>query len=73
MAQASDQIVVRINALKRQGKRVCKLSWPIHVSGFRFACELLDEAFEPIDRVEFELRMKLGLHPHDCKGCFDEE
>jgi len=54
MPQASDDIVGRINALKRQGKRVCKLSWPIHVSGCRFACELLDELFHPIDRVEFE-------------------
>jgi len=54
MSQASDEIVVRINALKKLGKRVCKLSWPIHVSGCRFACELLDEVFEPMDRVEFE-------------------
>src|SRR5262245_8874715 len=54
MSNGSDKIIERINALKKQGKCVCKLSWPIHVSGCRYACELLDEVFEPIDRVEFE-------------------
>jgi len=54
MSDGSDKIVERINTLKKEGKCVCKLSWPIHVSGCLYACELLDEVFEPMDRVEFE-------------------
>ena len=54
MSQASDEIAARINALKEQGKCVCKLSWPIHVAGLRFAFELLSDHFELINRVEFE-------------------
>jgi hypothetical protein len=54
MSKASDQIILRIMALKGQRKRICKLSWPIHVSGSQFACELLDENFEVIERIEFE-------------------